>query len=77
MITHKPIVYKFFCITIPGICVCTTLPICREAAMSVKIVRLLNELKGKVLNKSLLLNMQEQRGAYWVKKYEEVIKAFE
>jgi site-specific DNA-methyltransferase (adenine-specific) len=45
--------------------------------MSVKIVRLLNELKGKVLNKSLLLNMQEQRGAYWIKKYEEVIKAFE
>lgn len=37
----------------------------------------LDELKGKVFNKSLLLNMQEQRGAYWLKKYEEVIKAFE
>jgi len=37
----------------------------------------LDELKGKVFNKSLLLNMQEQRGAYWIKKYEEVIKAFE
>lgn len=35
------------------------------------------ELKGKVFNKSLLLNMQEQRGAYWIKKYEEAIKAFE
>jgi hypothetical protein len=28
-------------------------------------------------NKSLLLNWQEQRGAYWIKKYEEAIKAFE
>ena len=37
----------------------------------------LDEIKGKVFNKSLLLNMQEQRGAYWIKKYEEVIKAFE
>ena len=37
----------------------------------------LDELKGKVFNKSLLLNMQEQRGAYWIKKYEEAIKAFE
>ena len=37
----------------------------------------LDELKGKVFNKSLLLNIQEQRGAYWIKKYEEVIKAFE
>ena len=36
----------------------------------------LDELKGKVFNKSLLLNMQEQRGAYWIKKYEEAIKAF-
>lgn len=37
----------------------------------------LDELKGKVFNKSLLLNTQEQRGAYWIKKYEEVIRAFE
>ncbi len=37
----------------------------------------LDELRGKVFNKSLLLNMQEQRGAYWIKKYEEAIKAFE
>ncbi|MBO4720696.1 MAG: site-specific DNA-methyltransferase [Prevotella sp.] len=37
----------------------------------------LDELKGKVFNKSLLLNKQEQRGAYWIKKYEEVIRAFE
>ena len=36
-----------------------------------------DELKGKVFNKSLLLNHQEERGAYWIKKYEEVIKAFE
>ena len=28
-------------------------------------------------NKSLLLNWQEQRGAYWIKKYEEAIMAFE
>ena len=38
-------------------------------ALSVKIVL--------VFNKSLLLNTQEQRGAYWIKKYEEAIKAFE
>ena len=37
----------------------------------------LDELKGKVFNKALLLNIQEQRGAYWIKKYEEAIKAFE
>jgi len=37
----------------------------------------LDELKGKVFNKSLLLDKQEQRGAYWIKKYEEAIKAFE
>lgn len=37
----------------------------------------LEELKGKVFNKSLLLNHQEERGAYWIKKYEEAIKAFE
>lgn len=37
----------------------------------------LDELKGKVFNKSLLLDKQEERGAYWIKKYEEVIKAFE
>lgn len=30
-----------------------------------------------VFNKSLLLNTQEQRGAYWIKKYEDVFKAFE
>ena len=35
------------------------------------------DLKGKVFNKSLLLNRQEERGAYWIKKYEDVIKAFE
>ena len=37
----------------------------------------LDELKGKVFNKSILLDKQEQRGAYWIKKYEEAIKAFE
>ena len=37
----------------------------------------LDEIKGKEFNKSLLLNKQEERGAYWIKKYEEVIKAFE
>jgi len=31
----------------------------------------------RLFNKSLLLNKQEQRGAYWIKKYEEAIKAFE
>ena len=35
------------------------------------------ELNGKVFNKSLLLNRQEERGAYWIKKYEDVIEAFE
>ena len=35
------------------------------------------DLKGKVFNKSLLLNRQEERGAYWIKKYEDVINAFE
>ena len=34
------------------------------------------ELKGKVFNKSLLLNQQEERGAYWIKKYEDVVRAF-
>ena len=33
--------------------------------------------EDKVFNKSLLLNHQEERGAYWIKKYEEAIKAFE
>ena len=37
----------------------------------------LDELKGKTFNKSLLLNHQEERGAYWIKKYEEVIRSFE
>ena len=37
----------------------------------------LDETKGKVFNKSLLLEHQAERGAYWIKKYEEVIKAFE
>ena len=37
----------------------------------------LEETKDKVFNKSLLLSINEQRGAYWIKKYEEVIKAFE
>lgn len=37
----------------------------------------LAETKDKVFNKSLVLSMNEQRGAYWIKKYEEVIKAFE
>ena len=37
----------------------------------------LDELRGKAFNKSLLLKVQEQRGAYWIKKYEEVVKAFE
>jgi len=37
----------------------------------------LDELKGKTFNKSILLNKQEERGAYWIKKYDEVIKAFD
>jgi site-specific DNA-methyltransferase (adenine-specific) len=37
----------------------------------------LDETKGKVFNKSLLLEHQAERVAYWMKKYEEVIKAFE
>ncbi len=37
----------------------------------------IEETKGKFFKKSLLLTPQEERGAYWVKKYEEVIKAFE
>jgi len=37
----------------------------------------IQELKGKTFNKALLLNQQEERGAYWIKKYEDVIKAFE
>ena len=37
----------------------------------------LDEVKGKVFNKSLLLDKQEERAAYWIKKYEEVIMAFE
>jgi site-specific DNA-methyltransferase (adenine-specific) len=37
----------------------------------------MDELKGMVLNKSRLLDKQEERGAYWIKKYEDVIKAFE
>ena len=36
----------------------------------------LDEIKGKVFDKSLLLNTQEERGAYWIKKYEDVIKSF-
>ena len=37
----------------------------------------LDEIKGKVFNKSLLLSINEQRGAYWIKKYEDAIRAFE
>ncbi len=37
----------------------------------------LEETKGKVFNKSMLLSQQDERGAYWVKKYEDVIKSFE
>ncbi len=43
----------------------------------IRLEKPLDELKGKVFNKSLLLNTQEQRGAYWIKKYEDVFKAFE
>ena len=32
--------------------------------------------KGKVFYKSLLLNKQEERGAYWIKNIEEVINSF-
>ena len=39
--------------------------------------RPLAETLGKVFNKSLLLSRNEQRGAYWIKKYAEVISAFE
>ena len=45
--------------------------------LGIDIEKPLDETKGKVFNKSLLLSLQEQRGAYWIKKYEEVIKAFE
>lgn len=34
-------------------------------------------LSRQVFNKSLLLSINEERGAYWIKKYEEVIKSFE
>jgi site-specific DNA-methyltransferase (adenine-specific) len=37
----------------------------------------LEKLNGKDFSKLLLLNHQEERGAYWIKKYEEAIKAFE
>ena len=37
----------------------------------------IDETKGKIFNKSLLLSMNEERGAYWIKNYEEAIKAFE
>ena len=37
----------------------------------------LEETKGKVFNKSLLLKPKAERQAYWIKKYEEVIKAFQ
>ncbi len=37
----------------------------------------IEDTKGSVFNKSLLLTRQEERGAYWVKKYEDVVKAFE
>jgi len=37
----------------------------------------LKETQGMVFNKSLLLDPQTERGAYWIKKYEEVIRAFE
>jgi site-specific DNA-methyltransferase (adenine-specific) len=36
----------------------------------------MKEMVDKVFDKSLLLNQQEERGAYWIKGYEEVIKAF-
>ena len=36
----------------------------------------LDETKGKVFVKSLLLNHQEERGAYWIKEYKEAINAF-
>ena len=36
----------------------------------------LDEINEMVFNKSLLLNNQEQRGAYWIKTYEETIRAF-
>jgi len=37
----------------------------------------IEETKGKEFKKSLLLTQQEERGAYWVKTYEDVIKSFE
>ncbi len=37
----------------------------------------LDEIKGKVFNKALLLEIQEERGAYWIKNYEDAIKSFE
>lgn len=36
----------------------------------------MKEMVDKVFDKSLLLNQQEERGAYWIKDYEEVVKAF-
>ena len=36
----------------------------------------LDETKGKTFVKSLLLNEQEERGAYWIKDYKEAVNAF-
>lgn len=37
----------------------------------------LEEFQDKVFRKSQILNHQEERGVYWIKKYNDVIKAFE
>ncbi len=37
----------------------------------------LDETKGRVFNKSLLLSGNEQRGAYWIKTFQEAVRAFE
>jgi site-specific DNA-methyltransferase (adenine-specific) len=37
----------------------------------------LAEYDGKPFNKSRVLSVQEERGAYWIRNFEDVIKAFE
>lgn len=36
----------------------------------------IEELSGKIFDKSQLLTQQEERGVYWIRKYDDVIKSF-
>lgn len=36
----------------------------------------IEELGGKIFDKSQLLTQQEERGAYWIRKYDDIIKSF-